>query len=82
MKTMPVAFIICQHLVPGAVSISSVVNACPCVALPDIIRAIDTPSLSLLATHCPQWLSVRGILVARCTRLQGTDDVVVLAALN
>jgi hypothetical protein len=30
---------------------------------------MDVPSLLLLAAHCPQWLSVRGIVVARCARL-------------
>jgi hypothetical protein len=29
----------------------------PCVALPDLIRAMVTPSLLLLDAHCPQWLS-------------------------
>jgi hypothetical protein len=68
MKTMPVAFCLLPLSCTWCVSISSVVDACPCVALPDIIRATDAPSLSFLATHCPQWLSVRGIVVAHCTR--------------
>ncbi len=82
MKTMPVACVIRHRLVPGVISISSVVDARPCVALPDVIRAMDTPLLLLLAANCLQWLSVCGILVARCTRPQGADAVEVLAALN
>jgi hypothetical protein len=45
-----------HHLVPGIMSISSVVDTRPCVTLPDVIRAMDAPSLLLLAAHCPQWL--------------------------
>ncbi len=56
-----------HRLVPGVVSVSSVVDARPCVALPDIIRAMDAPLLPLLAANCPQWLSVHGIVVARST---------------
>ena len=82
MKTMPVAFVFRHHLVPGIISISSVVNARPCVARPDVIRAMDAPSLLLLAAHCLQWLSVHGIVVARCAHLCGTVAIVVLVALN
>jgi hypothetical protein len=43
---------------------------------------MDAPSLLLLATQCAQWLSVRGIVVARCAHPRGTVAIVVLAALN
>jgi hypothetical protein len=43
---------------------------------------MDAPSLLLLATHCPSWLSMHGIVIARCAHLQGTDAVVVLVVLN
>jgi hypothetical protein len=82
MKTMPVAFCLPPLSCTWRVSVSSVVDARPCVALPYVIRATDVPSLSFLAAHCLQWLSVHGIVVAHCTRPRGTDAIVVLSALN
>jgi hypothetical protein len=56
MKTLRWPLSFCHHLIPGVLSISSVVDTHPCVALPDVIRTMDAHSLLLLVTHCPQWL--------------------------